>query len=347
MIFAYDKNVALYGYLKRYEGLYSILYYLSMALLSSFVTEKYKKYIINFILICGAFHACYAVCQIYELLGVKTYTHTYLYLDENTHKIIRDVKIWAVGCTTNPNVFGAYMMICLSYAIGMFLSAKKIFVKIIYAFAMALFSFGIMISNCGACVVGVACVLLFVLVYSIKKKFFKQLLIILFIMVSIVTLAVRLDKTRLLGDVKDTANQTTEIAKGNVQKSYGTKRVFIWSETIIIVPKYLLHGIGIDNFYYAFDGQPLRYKNYVYDKAHNEYLQILVTQGIFAVLSYIALYGYVLFVGIKNSFKLNKIYLVLPIIGYVAQAFFSISVIELAPIFFVAIGLCAEGHKRL
>ena len=51
-----------------------------------------------------------------------------------------------------------------------------------------------------------------------------------------------------------------------------------------------------------------------------------------------------MFYGIRNSFKKKEVYLVLPVIGYVVQAFFSISVIELAPIFYMALGLC--GDKR-
>ena len=311
-------------------------------LLSSFVNTKYKKYLVNTILLCGAFHACYAICQLYELFGVRVYTHTYSHFDETLNRVVSNTRIWALGCTTNPNIFGIYMLICLSYSIGLFIDNKKTVKKIIYALAICLFMFGIMISNCSGSVVGLACVCIYLLIYCIKNKFFKQLLIVVFILLSMVCLAVELDKTKLIRDVKVTANQTTEIVKGNSNDSFGTNRMFIWKETLNIVPKYLFHGVGIDNFYFAFNGRPLRYENEAYDKAHNEYLQTLVTQGIFATISYLSLYGFVLFYGVKNSFKNKEIYLVLPVIGYVVQAFFSISVIELAPIFYIALGLYGE-----
>ena len=312
-------------------------------LLSSFVDTKYKKYLVNTILLCGAFHAIYAICQLYELFGVRIYTHTYSHFDETLNRMVSNTRIWAIGCTTNPNVFGVYMLICLAYSIGLFLDNKKIVKKIIYGLAIALFMFGIMISNCSSSVVGLASIGTFLLVYCIKNKCFKQLLIVGLILISMVILAVKLDKTKLIRDVKKTANETTQIAKGNSEDSFGTNRIFIWKETLNIVPKYLSHGVGIDNFYFAFNGRPLRYENEAYDKAHNEYLQTIVTQGIFAAISYIALYGYVVFYGIRNSFKKKEVYLVLPVIGYVVQAFFSISVIELAPIFYMALGLC--GYK--
>lgn len=343
VFFAINKATALNGYKQRYEGLYSILYYLTILLLSSFVSKKYKKVLVYCILACGVFHAFYAIFQLYELFGVRIYKHTYSHFDETLNRVVGNTRIWALGCTTNPNVFGAYMLICISYAIGFFIDNKKVIKKIIFGLLIALFMFGIMISNCMSAVVGLAFVGIFVLVYSIKSKLFKELIIIFAIIASMVGLAIVLDKTKLVRDVKRTADQSVELVKGNVDDSYGTNRIFIWKETLKVVPKYLLHGAGIDNFYYAFDGGPIIYRNMAFDKAHNEYLQTLVTQGIFTAISYIALYGYVVFYGIRNSIKKKEVYLVLPVIGYVVQAFFSISVIELAPIFYMALGLC--GYK--
>lgn len=339
VIFALNKDVALNGYTKRNEGFFSILYYLSILLLSSFVSKDYKKVLVKCILICGAFHAIYAICQIYEWFNVKTYTHTYSHFDETLNRVVRNTRIWALGCTTNPNVFGAYMLICISYSIGLFIDNKKIVKRIIYGLLIALFMFGIMISNCMSAVVGLAFVGIFVLVYSIKNKLFKELIIIFSIIAAMAGLAIALDKTKLVRDVKRTADQSVELVKGNADDSYGTNRIFIWKETLKVVPKYLLHGAGIDNFYYAFDGKSIVYRNMAFDKAHNEYLQTLVTQGIFALISYLALYGYISIKGIKNCFKNKETYLILPVLGYLVHTFFAFSVIELAPIFYMALGL--------
>lgn len=343
VVFALNQDVALNGYTKRNEGLFSILYYLSILLLSSFVSKDYKKVLVKCILVCGAFHAIYAICQIYEWLNVKTYTHTYSHFDETLNTVVRNTRIWALGCTTNPNVFGAYMLICISYAIGFFIDNKKLIKKIIFGLLIALFMFGIMISNCMSAVVGLAFVGIFVLVYSIKNKLFKELIIIFSIIASMAGLAIALDKTKLVRDVKRTADQSLELVKGNADDSYGTNRIFIWKETLKVVPKYLLHGAGIDNFYYAFDGGPIIYRNMAFDKAHNEYLQTLVTQGIFALISYLALYGYISIKGIKKCFKNKETYLILPVLGYLVHAFFAFSVIELAPIFYMALGLVFGG----
>ena len=347
VLFAINQDVALNGYKQRYEGFFSILYYLSILLLSSFVSDKYKKVLVKCILACGVFHAVYAICQVYELFNVRIYEHTYRHFDETLNRVVSNTRIWALGCTTNPNVFGAYMLICISYSMGLFLDNKKIIKKIIYGLLIALFMFGIMISNCMSAVVGLTCVGIYILIYSIKNKLWKELLVIIAIILSIAFLVIKLDKTKLVRDIKRTTDQTVEIAKGNADDSYGTNRIFIWKETLKAIPKYWLHGAGIDNFYYAFDGGPIVYRNMAFDKAHNEYLQVLITQGVFALISYLLLFGFITFKGIKNSFKYKEAYLILPVIGFLVHAFFAFNVIELAPIFYMTLGLCSAKHKSV
>ena len=44
----------------------------------------------------------------------------------------------------------------------------------------------------------------------------------------------------------------------------------------------------------------------------------------------------------SNNYKEKSIYLILPVIGYLIQAFFSFSVIEVAPIFYISLGLLVD-----
>ena len=145
--------------------------------------------------------------------------------------------------------------------------------------------------------------------------------------------------TTLVKDLNQTKTEISELSKGHYDAHYGTNRVEIWRKTLPVVPKYILHGAGIDNFAFAFGKEPLSVSKYYVDKAHNEYLQILIAEGLFALLSYLALYAIAIFKGIKNSFKDKEVYLLLPVIGYLVAAFFNISVIEVAPIFYICLGL--------
>lgn len=350
-IFAIDKNIALEGYINRYEGLYTILYYLTLTLLSTFVSNKYKKALVNTILICGAIQAIYAICQSYNLFNVKQVLHVYKYYDESAKTLLYGSYPWIVGFTNNPNFLGVYMLICLSYSLGLVVDSKKFKTTIIYSILSALFMFVLLLTNTTSCAIGLIFVCIFMLIYVIKNKLLKKMLPVTIIIISITCITVQMGKTEMLQDVIKVGNDAVEVAKGNLDDDLGTKRMYIWKETFKIVPNYFLNGAGIDNFAKAFNGKALtrkvENKTLLYDKAHSEYLQILVTQGIFALASYLFIYGYTLFRGIKNSFKFKEIYLVLPIIGYLVQAFFNISVIEVTPIFYMALGLCCGKEQNL
>lgn len=348
--FAFDRQIALYGCWGRYEGLFSILYYLSLMLLSTFVSDKYKKIVVNCILICGAIQAGYAICQCFKWLNVKQFGKAIKVYDESVHATVFKQQPWILGLTNNPNFFGTYMLLCLSYSIGLFIDSKKVIKSSFYALLTALFMFCLLASNTTSTIIGLIFVVIFVLIKAIKNKLIIKWFVLLFILVSMTVLAINLDKTTLVNDIATTGTEATEIAKGNFDDSYGTKRMYIWKRTVEIIPKHFLHGVGVDSFHKAFNGTALirktSTKTILYDKAHNEYLQILITQGIFALLAYLVVYGYAVYRGIRHSIKYNEIYLVLPIIGYLIQAFFNISVIEVAPLFWMALGLCCRNDTN-
>ena len=349
-IFAYDTKIALEGCWGRYEGLFSILYYLTVMLLGTLVSKKYKKFLIKAILICGAVQTIYAICQVFSLFNVKQYFHTTNIWDESVQKNVAVKEVWALGFTNNPNFLGTYMLLCLSYSFGLFINTKKKIGYIIYSLLSILFMFSLLISNTLAAVIGLLFVLIYIFIYCLKNKYYEKFVVVLAIILSTTCLAVALGKTTLIKDMIKTGKETTEIAKGNIDDNYGSKRMYIWKETLEIVRENLLHGIGIDSFHKAFNGEALilqqANKRILYDKAHNEYLQTLVTQGIFALASYLFVYGYTVYYGIKNSKKTKQIYLVLPVIGYLVQAFFNISVIEVAPLFYIALGLCCAKEDE-
>lgn len=255
--------------------------------------------------------------------------------------------IWATGFTTNPNFFGTYMLICAAFALGLYIDEKKIIKSMIYLVFLGLFVIGLLISNTASTVVGFGAAVIIALIYCIKNKYIKKIIFLVLIVVGTTFAVYKTGKTILIKDMVKVGKQSTEIAKGNVKESYGTNRIYIWKNTLKIVPQNLIHGVGIDNFYYAFNGKALVTKDgkTYFDKVHNEYLQILITEGIFCLIAYLALYLVIGLRGIKNSFKNKEIYIFIPVVGYLVQAFFNISVIEVAPIFFVALGFCDSKYN--
>ena len=331
-IFAYNKHDALFGFNNRYEGLLQIIYYLTILFLSSFVDNKYKKYIINTILFTGIIEVIYGFLQV-----VKFYEFI---------PIVGKGTTLARGMITNSNFYGTYMLICLSYSLGLFLDTQEKKKKIIYFVLYCLFIVGLLISNALSSIVGFICILIYIIIYSIINKKYKKTILVILSFILILIGLTKADLTFAIKDLIKTKDEIVEISKGNFDDHFGTDRLYVWKETMKIVPKYILTGVGIDNYYYAFDGKPLTIYNGMiqYDKVHNEYLQILVTQGIFSLLSYLILYVIIVINGIKDSFKNKEVYLLLPIIGYLVQAFFNISVIEVAPLFYISLGLLVKRN---
>ena len=141
-----------------------------------------------------------------------------------------------------------------------------------------------------------------------------------------------------------------------------SSRGYIWGRTLPMLKKYIIVGSGPDNYPIAFPQDDLLAKSYalndpnmVVDKPHNLYLQTSTNTGLISLLSLLVLLGIYLI----NSFKLySKItfdslekYLgascVIGIIGYFAAAMFNDSVVSVAPIFWIILGIGININIRL
>ena len=323
--FAISRYAALYGFYLRYEGVFAILYYYSVFYITSFVKKEHKKILAVLIVILGVIDSIYAYLQMSGSSLVK--------------KIYDGNSILVVGFNNNPNFFATNMLLSLSVCIGLFIDTSDKLYKVIYGMFIIILMYGLTVSNTRSCIVGLFVVFLYILVFVIKNKKWADLGIII-LLISLVFMYMHFNgMTTLVHFLNGTKNETIKLISGDSNSSFGAKRLGVWKYSMMIAPHYFLHGAGIDNFAFAFGGRAIRIGPYMFDKAHNEYIQLLITQGIFAFISYLVLIGIVLFNGIKNSFKEKELYLVLPVIGYLVQAFFNISVIDVAPVFFLSLGL--------
>ena len=131
----------------------------------------------------------------------------------------------------------------------------------------------------------------------------------------------------------DIKSEISTIFKTPVEQ-IGNGRLTIWKNSIPLVKKYWLIGCGLDNFKKAYPN----WGSVKFDKAHNVYLQISITNGIPALILFLTLLFIVFLKGIKSkSGFLIPIYMAF--IGYSIQAFLNISVIDVAPYYFIVIGL--------
>ena len=136
------------------------------------------------------------------------------------------------------------------------------------------------------------------------------------------------------------------ILRGNISESFGTGRIRIWSEVIRRAGENIWIGSGPDTMIYA-KIEPFYRLDEVHgdlyaliDTAHNEYLNILYHQGIFATASYIGAAAMVVINFFKNASK-NKGTLIFggAVIGYLVSAFFGISTSYVTSFFWLCLGI--------
>ena len=234
----------------RFEGLFTILYYFSLMFLASFVDKKYKKIIVNFILIAGAIHSLYAIYQKMYLLNIAGFKDAAIF--KNIFKIT-----WVNGFTINPDFLGSFIIICLIYSISLFIDENKRSKSIIYFIYSTLFFIALLINNTQSCVLAfIICFILF-FIYSIKNKRFKKIIFITIMIVSVTTILTKLNMSKVLKHLIKTGKEASQMAQGNMNDGFGNSRLNVWKRTLKVVPNHLLHGVGIDDYYHAFGDKPL------------------------------------------------------------------------------------------
>ncbi len=347
-IYSINREISLYGRELRYEGICAILCYYFLYLLATTVKKDWmKKGILISLLVCNLLQVGYGYIQTTPIL--------------DPYLSIPIVNAWtyAAGFVGNSNFFTSLMVMLYFISLGFYCFSKRKWLYLFTYISTSLFFAGIILSGAMS---GILAFLITSLVYLLVGSyyFFKEkrkiggvhflikigLLIPMFIVILLV-----INKTTESQVIKDFSSTVTEVKEG-INEESGSGRIKIWKETLPIIPKYLLTGSGVDTFVEAFENKPIMLKQFLFpiDKAHNEYLQIVVTEGILSLISYLGLIG-ITFISFFKKLKEKKINsleitLMLSVIAYLIQAFFNIRITRVAPLFFIVFGLLNSSLDR-
>lgn len=145
-----------------------------------------------------------------------------------------------------------------------------------------------------------------------------------------------------------------EFLHGRAEDSFGSGRIHIWKQVLQAIPEHFWLGTGPDTMCFAnFEGFS-RYDETLnllltaeIDIAHNEYLNILYHQGIFAFLAYVSALALL----VKKWLIDSAVDQTTAILGsatgcYCIQAFFGLSMSLTAPFFWLTIALFAGERKN-
>ena len=135
----------------------------------------------------------------------------------------------------------------------------------------------------------------------------------------------------------------------------GSSRGYIWSRSLPLLKNALFLGYGPDTFAIAFPQHDILGKMYAYhgdmwqlvDKPHNLYLQIAINTGVASLFAFLFLVGHYLIrsfrLYVSNAFDnflpRAGVAVFVAIVGYLGAGLFNDSVVSVAPVFWVLLGL--------
>ena len=338
VIFSIDKNLAIFGKMYRHEGFLSVLsYYLLFINWKINGSKDDIKKFIKLLVIISIINSIYAMLQIYAPFDFIL-------------KFEQDKKM-ASGLCGNPNFLGSLIVTAISIIMCNFLINKKITFRdtiLIILFFIALIN----AQSTGPLLTFVLVILFLIVILKIKKKLvLKNLIVLIGIILLTYSSVYYVNKVIYKSNRCETC--VKEVKK--TVKTGGTNRFKIWKNSIEMVKEHPVVGIGFDNFHLAYpnpkvdntvsfnvSGDKLQRKNpkkvKIYDNAHNVYLHMAITNGILGLIAYLLVCLLTFIKGLKFKSKLGLL-LLSGFVAYSIQAFANISVIQVAPIYYIIIGL--------
>jgi len=247
----------------------------------------------------------------------------------------------------NPNFVGTFSALFFVLFTTLFVALKRWFFLF---FAIAFFAL-LLVCQTRSAWVGSGVAILLLTAFSLINRSFRIPLLLLTALLVFTSLLL----TRNKPNNTVYAKSKTIFTKKNLDKYGGSGRIMIWNITGKIITKHPLLGVGPEHLRKAISKeQPALKKEYLrnkgtgIDRAHNELLHMAAIGGIPAALLFLGIVILSLHSALPK-FKDNAMILALflSIIAYGVQSLFNISVIAVAPVFWIMLGALAGKQANL
>ena len=341
-IFSIDPLKSIMGANRREEGLITIISYGFLFLFAK-TYYQFRPWHLKGIIVTSFLVAIYAFIQYFG----------YDFIPRDMFRRGHNWDTWVFSTIGNPNFLGSYLLLHISIFIYLFLEKKKM----IFFWMATLLQATIVITLTRGVWLGFMVLLIIYLIYSIKNK--KSIIeyVLMIALFGIITFSLNYSSdgeyTERFASIKYETEEVS-IKNDNYQRS-GSSRIYVWLKTSEMILERPLLGHGLETMDPMF---MIRYKDDMretiggvvrFDRAHNEYLHIAFSSGIPALIFYLSFLGACLISGIKKG-KENKYYyaIAFAIISYLVAALFNISVVSVAYIFWIYLGILMnkESFKK-
>ncbi|MFM7566568.1 MAG: O-antigen ligase family protein [Flavobacteriales bacterium] len=245
----------------------------------------------------------------------------------------------------NPNFVGTIAALFFVLFSSLFVTLKRWYFVVFSVLFFAL----LVVAQARSAWVGSGVALLVLVLLSVRFSTQRLPLLLLIGLLSCTALALTKNKSNNVVYAKSKSIFT----KKNLDKYGGSGRIMIWNITGKIIAKHPFLGVGpehlkraISNEQPALKNEYLRNKGNNIDRAHNELLHMAAIGGIPAALLFIAIAFLSLYTALPhvpiNALSLG---LCLAIVAYGVQSLFNISVIAVAPVFWILLGALAGKNN--
>lgn len=250
-----------------------------------------------------------------------------------------------VGPFSQFNHFGYYLLIVNICVTNMFISEKKP-KKYIYFILHVILLYTLVINDTFGVYLAYLFVLIIELIYFIIKKQKIKEMIILFLTFIVLSFITTRDGFNIVyRNINGLANDTDKIMNSTVEEIYtiGTNRGELWLKGIELIIEKPIFGYGLENTKYEYHE-----KNIEGSKPHNIILELSLNSGVPSMILYFYLIILIIKKKIKNILKLNNIQLMslIVIIGYLASSMFGNQVFNVAPYFYIFLGILAQNYYK-
>lgn len=328
-LFSIDFRTSLLGYYSRFNGglasmlSYAVLYFAFVTFMDSEHTKRVLKLAI-------------ASCLLVAIIGILEHFNfsvsCILLRGTSTNDCwVQDAGGRVFATLGQPNWLAAYlvMLIPITWILGIkrprlsIILSTTLFVTLLFTKSRS----GIL----GLAISEIAYLLL--IFYFRQKKLFKTTFISGVIMVAL-TLAIGIPGTQNLSSVKESALESGGTESGVIRQIVWRGALDVWKHNPIV-------GTGLETFAYSYyKYRPVEHNlvsewDYIYNKAHNEYLNYAANSGIFGLITYLTVIIVSIYQIIKNSNNFLRIGLLAGYLGLLVTNFFGFSVVLTSLFFFL------------
>jgi O-antigen ligase len=286
--FSIDRHMSIFGYYSRFNGgLLSIVSY--TLLYFAFVNNIKKEKVIDFIKITFASSVIVCLYAILQKAGI----------DKNIW--VQDVQNRVFSTLGQPNWLSAFIVFIFPTSLGYaFYLGKKRLQRRFFILALIYFLVLLFTKSRSGLLGFVAANILFWLISSfINKAKIKKQALLFNLSIIFITLIIGTPWTPSLKELISKNKNATPPQAGTVLETGGTEsgeiRKIVWKGALKVFKDYPVFGTGPETFALSyFKYKPAEHNltsewDFVYNKAHNEYLNYLANTGILGLLSYLIL----------------------------------------------------------